>query len=523
MSKKFIGALITLGIVVVLLVAGGTFALLSDTETSTGNQATAWTSSLWTQTSQVDFNAGVLNNVDTSSSPGDVKLAAINGWYGTGWSYRKQITVDHTKVSNTSQSNFTILISRIDPTLEYTGNGGHVGQSDGGDILFTSSDGITKLSHEIEKYVPSTGELVAWVKVPTLSTTADTIIYMYYGNSGCADQWNINGTWDSTFNGIWHLKEDPSGAAPQMKDSTTNGNNGTSGGSMTSANQVAGKIDGSLYFNGSSNYVQVNDSASLRIGSAITVSAWIYPYSVATGSHRIISKWTALNQEYILYLSGTQIGVGVKTGFGVTTGANLVANTWYHIEMVWSGSNPNTIAVYENGSPLPNVTITTGTTGTSGPLVIAKHGSASSEYFNGIIDECRVSMTSRSADWIKTEYNNQNSPSTFYSAGIEGGQYVSSGTIASQVFDTAKTGSRLDGMVWDATLPANTTLTFAVRASDTLFAASAATPAWTSIGTSPVLAGLPSGRYFQWRATLTTTLVTATPTLSEARTYYYHG
>ena len=522
MNKKIIASIIGIAVVVVLIAAAGTYAFLSDTETSTGNQGTAWTSSLWTQTSQADFNAGVLNNVDTSSSPGDVKLAAISGWYGSGWSYRKQITIDHTKVSNTSQSNFAVLISRIDPALEYTANGGHVGESDGGDILFTSSDGTTKLSHEIEKYVPSTGELVAWVKVPTLSTTADTIIYMYYGNPSCADQWNINGTWDSTFNGIWHLKEDPSGTAPQMKDSTANGNNGTSDVSMTGANQVAGKIDGSLSFNGTSNYVQANDSASLRIGSAITVSAWIYPYSVAAGSHRIISKWTPGNQEYILYLSGAQIGVGVKTGSGVTTGANLVANTWYHIEMVWSGST--TIAVYKNGTFLQNVTITTGTTGTSGPLVLAKHGSTSSEYFNGIIDECRVSMTSRSADWIKTEYNNQNSPSTFYSAGTEGGQqYVSSGTIASQVFDTSKTGSRWDGMVWDATLPANTTLTFAVRASDTLFVASAATPAWTSIGTSPVLSGLPSGRYMQWRATLTSTVTSATPTLSEARTYYYYG
>src|SRR5213076_2975691 len=39
------------------------------------------------------------------------------------------------------------------------------------------------------------------------------------------------------------------------------------------------------------------------------------------------------------------------------------------------------------------------------------------DWFNGTIDEARLSNASRSADWIATEYNNQNSPSTFYNVG----------------------------------------------------------------------------------------------------------
>ena len=37
-----------------------------------------------------------------------------------------------------------------------------------------------------------------------------------------------------------------------------------------------------------------------------------------------------------------------------------------------------------------------------------------SHYFDGLIDEFRISDVVRSADWILTEYNNQNSPETFY-------------------------------------------------------------------------------------------------------------
>jgi hypothetical protein len=98
---------------------------------------------------------------------------------------------------------------------------------------------------------------------------------------------------------------------------------------------------------------------------------------------------------------------------------------------------------------------------------------------------------------------------------------VPSGTIASQVFDTARTGSRWDAIFWDETLLANTDITFEVRASDTAFLKNDVSLSWMSVGgTSPVGSGLPAGRYKQWRATLTTTVGANTPTLSEVRVYY---
>jgi hypothetical protein len=63
-----------------------------------------------------------------------------------------------------------------------------VAQSSGNDILFTASDGVGKLNHQIESYTASTGRLIAWVQIPTLSTTADTVIYIYYGNTSASNQ-----------------------------------------------------------------------------------------------------------------------------------------------------------------------------------------------------------------------------------------------------------------------------------------------------------------------------------------------
>ena len=100
--------------------------------------------------------------------------------------------------------------------------------------------------------------------------------------------------------------------------------------------------------------------------------------------------------------------------------------------------------------------------------------------------------------------------------------YAAAGTIASQVLDTGIAGAKWDALFWDETLPSNTDVTFEVRASDTAFTKDAATPSWTFAGgTSPVTSGLPAGRYLQWRATLTTSDTSKTPTLHEVTIEYY--
>jgi hypothetical protein len=100
--------------------------------------------------------------------------------------------------------------------------------------------------------------------------------------------------------------------------------------------------------------------------------------------------------------------------------------------------------------------------------------------------------------------------------------YYSSGTIASRVYDTGADGTNWLELSWSEAIEANTDITFEVRASDTLFAKDAAEPAWTDLGAanSPITSGLPSGRYMQWRATLTTSDSAKTPILQEVTVSY---
>jgi hypothetical protein len=70
------------------------------------------------------------------------------------------------------------------------------------------------------------GELELYLRIPSLSSVADTEVYVYYGNAGAAEA-NDADTWNPDYGVVYHLKEDPAGTAPQAKDSTVNAVHGT--------------------------------------------------------------------------------------------------------------------------------------------------------------------------------------------------------------------------------------------------------------------------------------------------------
>ncbi|MBT0160831.1 DUF2341 domain-containing protein, partial [Candidatus Bathyarchaeota archaeon A05DMB-2] len=121
-------------------------------------------------------------------------------WYNTQWQYRKTITIDPSQVSG-DQTNFPVLIDMVDSDLKGKA------QPDGDDIVFVSENNV-KLSHEIEQYESSTGHLVAWVRIPFVSSTSFTTFYMYYGNPTAPNQEDTAAVWDTSYKLVLHLNEE---------------------------------------------------------------------------------------------------------------------------------------------------------------------------------------------------------------------------------------------------------------------------------------------------------------------------
>jgi len=123
------------------------------------------------------------------------------------YTHRRAITIDHTKVPHSDQPNFPVLVSGVYSYLATAANGGQVQNANGYDIIFTSDyAGTSKLDHEIDSYNPVTGAINMWVRIPLLSHTCDTVIYVNYGNASITTpQENRVGVWDSSYQGVWHL------------------------------------------------------------------------------------------------------------------------------------------------------------------------------------------------------------------------------------------------------------------------------------------------------------------------------
>lgn len=337
------------------------------------------------------------------------------GWYDANWLYRKKITIDNTKVT-ANLSDFPVLINRTDADWKDTANGGHVGQSDGGDILFTSSDGTSKLDHEIERYTPSTGELIAWVEVPTLSASADTKIYIYYGNAVAADQWNVAGTWDSNFIGVWHLGE---GSGTTTADSLNQHN----GSLVNSPTWVDGKIGKALQFtNSGAKRVEIPDPDQGLNPSYVTAEGWVYWDAVTTIRQpwgKSVHAGGSGKAQHGLFTQGSKLRARFETVGGKLNvdGTYPSTSVWYYYAVTYDGT---TGRVYIDGIEVASGTLssTLKSAGTD-RFQIAGEIDRANYILDGMVDEVRISDIARSGDWIATEYNNQNSPSTFYSVGSE--------------------------------------------------------------------------------------------------------
>ncbi|MBC8094511.1 MAG: LamG domain-containing protein, partial [Akkermansiaceae bacterium] len=323
------------------------------------------------------------------------------GWYAASWTNRLAITIDYTKVSG-NQTNFPVLINLTNASLQASA------LASGYDLLFTSADGTNKLDHEIESYTNSNGALVAWVEVPVLSSTEDTILYLYYGNAAAANQQNVAGTWNSNFKAVWHLKE----TSGSFNDSTANANNGTD---AVSATGKTGRIGSGQQFNGTNDYI--NAGTFDPSTADLTISFWA-KWSGANGRHQtLIAKrdtWSGTDMRWQL---ARDVSIP-DLRFNTPAAAALFnvdvpdSTTWHSYVVTRSGTS---CTLYKDGVAYGNTATLASYSSDTAAKVLIGGVTDATEGWNGNLDEVRLVNVASSASWIATEYTNQNSPATFYS------------------------------------------------------------------------------------------------------------
>ncbi len=334
--------------------------------------------------------------------------------------YRKRITFDPAQVSGSLPlSDFPALIKiTADNDLRTVANSGHVESASGFDIIFTSEDGQTVLDHNLSAYTATSGALTCWVKVPQLSGLLDTYIYMYYGSTVVTTDQSDVGTWSNGYVAVYHFDN-------AITNSTSvTGLNGTNNGSSNTATAMFGTARS--FVAASSQYIDVTPyNSAYDLTSEVCVSAWVRLNSLGA-DQKVAGNQNNTNGGWKFgVFSDNKIEFEIRNSSNspflsrsASGGSALTTGTWYYVVGQYSDAG-NAIITYLNGSLDRTYSTTASCASSAGTMKIGREPFASSAFMNGIMDEVRISNVVRSADWIATEYNNQNSPSTFYSISAE--------------------------------------------------------------------------------------------------------
>ncbi len=336
----------------------------------------------------------------------------------TLWEFSKDIAINTTSSGANISSNvssYPVLIRLSGSNFNFT-----EAQSNGGDIRFASYNG-NHLVYEIERWDATNQLAEIWVKYNVLGNNNSQYVRMYWGNSSAVDSSKSAQVFNTSsgYVGVWHFKENGNNTANGYKDATSNGNNGT-GFNMTSSSDVSAYIGIGQEFNGTSNYIQINNNLLkdiLTSSKVATISFWVktnktnYARAIlwegdvsgdGFGSDEEIHLGYGepngtLANNYLHFYSGDEDdnnngGDHCNVEYGTTDVTN-----WHHVAVTYNVSGTNEVAeLFWDGT---SVDIETGgISGNYGPswnanTLIGKMGSSTTRYFEGIIDELRITQT----------------------------------------------------------------------------------------------------------------------------------
>jgi hypothetical protein len=314
---------------------------------------------------------------------------------------RKKITINHTLIDN-NLNNFTILIS-INNDLDIGTNS----KSNGDDIRFTLDDGTTEINYEIEDFTIFNSKAIGnfWVKIPFLSSIENTIIFIYYGYQNAIKGSNPNSVWDNNYLMVLHMNDYNNNS---VADSTIYGRNGNKL-ATNEPNEVDAKIGKGQEFDGIDDYIEIPTNFNIFDGTVpFSISFWFYMNNNDQDSNFIIGFLGERN-IFIELLSNNRLRLRINPDngwFDIFTTNSLDIQTWYFIYITYN----NTIgySLYINDELYDTNSNTNGIGERNAASWIGGWIQSNDRYFDGIIDEIRVSNITRTSSWIKTSYHSEN-------------------------------------------------------------------------------------------------------------------
>lgn len=273
-------------------------------------------------------------------------------------------------------------------------------RADGGDIRVTTQDGTTQCAREIVgfDYVNKTGTLF-------FAANGGSAFCICAGSGqlepAAGDTIGKNSAWESYAKSVFHCHDSASPAT----DSTANGNNAASSGTVTFGE--AGKIGNGLLFGGGS---VAPESSTVLSGDIYSMMAWVRTPSVVNPEYFFGRGFSTLYDAVGIYQGKWMIFNSVD----IIQGSVVTSGIWHHIVFTRNGTS---VKLFVDG--VQDIDSTSAIKYTNGSVVFGKRPDGDRPW-NGNCDETRLYTRNLSLAEASQHCANQNNPSAFWTVGAAG-------------------------------------------------------------------------------------------------------
>ena len=315
-----------------------------------------------------------------------VSTSAVFGWWNEDWSERSTISINTTPTgANLSGPlNETSVLLRL-----HAGNfPGFLTVRDGGaDLRLIAADDLTSLKYHVERFDPISQMAMVWVKLPSIAPQSTTdSFFLYYGNAAAPNADEANASFDVSTAAAFHFNE----TQGTPVDSSAYATPISSGDFFSNPASIIGT---GITLPGTSPLV-IDDNGALLMSADLgwTVSAWVR-FSALPEQPVVIFERLSNDEEFVVSLEQETISAKINDS-ETSSLAPVVAGQWHHLAVVLANGR---LELFLDGKPVGAAPAELGPM--SGPLFVG--GTAESEGLAAFdLDELRIDVTGRTADWI---------------------------------------------------------------------------------------------------------------------------
>lgn len=338
--------------------------------------------------------------------------------FPTGWNRKAKLTIQNGKVPSNlvnfptplTEANLPVAVNEL-----FDADGSHPGINGGGDLRVSSDEaGSTQLSLEVVSFVtnnnPAVGTAELWVKIPSVASATDTVIWLWWEKSG-----ETQPAVDAAFgrNSVWPDYEIVMHLSDGITDAT---GNHTATDTGTAAATGAFGLSNTARRGDSTGNDKIVIAGLTTINEPFTIQAW--GFIELNDNSRIVCVGDA---------SETDQQVNLRTDFTESLGASFIAqagtsdiidtanhqgqNTWRLYHGVLTADDDRELFV--NGGSEGTSSVSKTITGLDAFALFVTADLTPFGEQPLRVDEARLRLSALSADWITAEHNSQSSPATF--------------------------------------------------------------------------------------------------------------